>query len=128
MALTEGQYQGEFVQAESNGKISRDTVTVTVAAETDLSPGQVLGKITSGGKYVPVDSTASDGSETAAAILFNPLENAALAPADFTDAVVINWGAEVRGGDLVWGASNVATGTAQLAANGIKIRTSSVND
>ena len=36
MALTEGQYPGEFVLEEPAPKISRETVTVTVAAATKL--------------------------------------------------------------------------------------------
>jgi hypothetical protein len=122
-ALTEGVYQGEFVQAESPGKISRDVVTVTVAASTILSPGQVLGKYSSSGKYVPVDSSDSLGNEVAAAILFSICDNSAsLSSADFTDAVVINFGAEVRDGALIWGTSNEATGKTQLATNGVKVR------
>lgn len=38
-----------------------------------IPSGTVLGKITTGGKYGPYDSAASDGRETAAEILFSSL-------------------------------------------------------
>ena len=122
MTLTEGKYTGEFVTAESPGTISRDQVTVTVALATLLVPGQVLGKLSASGKYVPFDETATDGSEAAAAILYNPLDNSAgVAPADF-EATVINFAAEVRATDLEWGDADDTVGLPQLAALGIKAR------
>ena len=121
MSLSENQYASEFLQTEAPGKISRENVTVTVAASTTLVPGQVLGKISASGKYVPYDDTASDGRETAAGILYSEAVNAALSPAD-VDGVIINGIAEVRGADLEWGAADVPTGTADLAALFIKVR------
>ncbi|MCB2200870.1 head decoration protein [bacterium] len=44
-------------------------VTILTGEAVSLSRGAVLGKITSGGKYALVDSTANDGSETAVAVL-----------------------------------------------------------
>lgn len=38
-----------------------------------LPDGIVLGKVTSGGKYGPYLGTASDGRQTAAGIMFNPV-------------------------------------------------------
>jgi len=121
MSLSENQYASEFLQTEAPGKISRENVTVTVAASTTLVPGQVLGKISASGKYVPYDDTASDGREAVAGILYSEAVNAALSPAD-VDGVVINGIAEVRGADLEWGAADVPTGTADLAALFIKVR------
>ena len=123
-ALSEAKHTGQFIQAESPGTISRDTVVVTVAAETTLVVGQVLGKITATGKHVPVDNDvtpAADGSEAAAGILYAELENATVAPVDMT-GVVVNWGAEVRAADLEWGASDEAAGLVELAALGVKAR------
>ena len=128
MALNEGVYAEEFILSELPGRISRDVVTVTVAATTTLDPGQVLGKITATGKYVPVDDTASDGRENAAGILVRELANAAGSPADFADALVLNFGAEVSEGGLIWGASDDAAGIADLAALGIKVRASVPGD
>lgn len=102
MALTEGQHTGEFLLSEAEGKLSRDTVTVTVATATKLQPGHVLAKLTATGKYVEYDNAGVDGSETAAAILYGEADNSAGgAPADKT-AVVVNCLAEVRKADLKW--------------------------
>lgn len=125
MSLTEGKYAGEFLLSEvPDGKISRDTVTVTVPATTTLDPGQVLGKITSTGKYVPVNNDAtpaSDGSQVAAGILYAALVNDGVSPVDM-DGVVIDRDAEVRADDLEWGASDPVDGEAELFAIGIKLR------
>jgi hypothetical protein len=126
MALTEGQYTGEFLLSESPGSLSRDAVTVTVAAATKLSPGRVLAELSATGKHVPYDNVGTDGSEEASAVLYNECDNTdGVAPADFA-AVVINWGAEVRKADLSW-ASGASAGDktaayADLAARGIKAR------
>jgi hypothetical protein len=121
-ALTEGQYAAEFILAECPGTISRDSVTVTVAAATTLAPGTVLGQISASGKYVPYDDAASDGRETAAGILYAEAANAAGAPAD-QDAVIVNFAAEVRADDLAWAEGvDEDAGTADLAALGIKVR------
>jgi len=123
--LTEGQYPSEFILSEAPGRLSHDTVTVTVAAATTLRPGMVLGKLTATGKYVPYDNAGSDGSETAAGILYGELVNAAVSPADKT-GVVVNLNAEVRKADLQWASGLVdADKTAayvDLRTLGIKAR------
>lgn len=103
---TEGQHTGEFLVSESPGHISRQQVTVTVAAETTLAAGTVLGRLTATGKYVPYDNSGSDGSETAYGVLYGEIENEGLAPADF-DGVVVNFGAEVKKSALQWAAGLV---------------------
>lgn len=122
MVMNEGTYPGEFLVTESPGTISRDTVTVTVPADTTLESGAVLGQITASGKYVPFDDSASDGRETAAGILYAKLENDTEA-ADDQAGVIVNFGAEVRSADLVWeeGVDENA-GLADLAARFIKAR------
>jgi hypothetical protein len=122
---TEGQHTGEFLVSESPGKISRDQVTVTVAAATTLAPGTVLARLSATGKYVPYDNSGSDGSETAYGVLYDELVNAAGAPADLV-GVVINFGAEVRIADLQW-ASGLVDADKDAAyvdflARGIKAR------
>mgnify|MGYP000402677497 CR=1 FL=1 len=67
--LTQGVQPLEFVLSEANGQQSRDTVTVTIAGAVALVTGQLLGKITASGKYVKHNSGASDGSQTAVAVL-----------------------------------------------------------
>lgn len=122
MALTEGKYTGEFILAEAEGTISRDEVTVTVPAATTMAPGTVLGQLSGTGKYVAFDDAASDGRETAAGILYGELANAELSPAD-KKGVVLNFCAEVREADLVWGGGvDEDAGLAHLAALGIKAR------
>jgi hypothetical protein len=122
MEMNEGTYPGEFLVTESPGTISRDTVTVTVAADTTLESGTVLGQITASGKYVPFDDSSSDGRETAAGILYAKLENDTESADDLT-GVVINFGAEVRSADLVWGEGvDDDAGLADLAARYIKAR------
>lgn len=120
--LTEGKHTGEFLVSEAPGTISRETVTVTVGAATELEPGAVLGKITATGKYVPYDDGAADGSEVAAGILYAAAENAGGAPLDVR-ATIIDALAEVRAADLVWQAGvDEAGGLVDLRARYIKAR------
>lgn len=110
MSLTEGQHTGEFILAEPETKISRETVTVTVAAATKLEPGHVLAKLAATGKYVEYDNAGSDGSEAAAAILYGECDNSdGVAPADFTGVVIARL-ASVRKSDLQWNSGVDASG------------------
>lgn len=117
--LTEGRHAGEFLKSEAAGSRSRENVTIV--SGQDLGAGAVLGKITSGGKYTAVDQAASDGSQTAAAVLLNPC--------DATDgdvaAAIIARDAEVNGDCLDWGSQSAAektTGVTELLAVGIIVR------
>lgn len=65
---TETTRAGEFLVSEANGKRSRETITVTGGP---YLPGQVLGKITASGKYTAYASGASNGTETAAGVLWD---------------------------------------------------------
>jgi hypothetical protein len=126
MALSEGQYTGEFILSESPATISRDNVTVTVAASTKQKAGSVLAKLSGTGKYVEYDNAGTDGSAVAAGILYSELDNSADSnPADFT-GVIINFAAEVRKADLQWfsgvQASDKTAAYADLAALGVKAR------
>lgn len=64
----------EFLASEANGDRSRDQITV--ANTKDLPPGTVLGQITTSGKYKQHDPDATDGTETAAAVLYDWAEAA----------------------------------------------------
>lgn len=120
--LTEGRHTGEFILSELPGTLSRDTVTVDVPASTTLAPGTVLGQISASGYYAQYDDAASDGRETAAAILVGELANDTLGAVD-VEGVVIDFGAEVRADDLVWGVGvDEAGGLVDLAALAIKAR------
>lgn len=119
MSLTEKTHAGGFIMSEAEGKRSRDNVTI--ASGQNLYAGAVLGKITSGGKYTAINQGASDGSQTAVAILIGRCD----ASAADTAAAVINCDAEVNGDELDWGSESpteVTTGVAELLAVGIKVR------
>lgn len=122
--LTEGNHTAGFLVSEAPGTISRDTVTVTVPANTTLEVGTVLGQVTATGKYLPYDDANMDGSEDAAGVLYGELVNDTNAPVD-TDGVVINWSAEVRIDDLEYvGDVDEDKALADLAARGVKGRPS----
>jgi len=94
--LTEGPHKGEFVVSEGNGSISREVVTILNGRT--LKPGTVLGKVTTSGKYRDLDPAGSDGSEVAAAILYD----AADASAGDVKAVAIVRLAEVNAAEITW--------------------------
>lgn len=117
---TEGMHAGEFVLSEANGTRSREEIVVTQAGAA-LSAGQVLGRITASGKYVPRVTTNSNGSEVAAAILYGNL------PAATGDVAAVGFvrDCEVDGNVLTgYGADATAKAVtkAQLAAVGIIVR------
>ncbi len=72
--LTESIRPGEFMLSECDeGSISRDTITVAATAVA-LKSGTELGIITASGKFAPYNNAHSDGTETAKAILYSPLD------------------------------------------------------
>jgi hypothetical protein len=118
--LLEGRHAGEFIVAEGNGTISRETVTV-LSGQT-LEAGAVLGRVTASGKYKALAPAASDGSEAAAAILYDAVN----ATAGDAHGVAIVRLAEVHGGELVWPdgitSGEKTTALAELAALSIIAR------
>lgn len=80
---TEATRAGEFLVSEANGKRSRESITVTGGP---YPAGQVLGKITASGKYTEYDGAANDGTETAAAVLWDAADGSA---ADVTAVGVV---------------------------------------
>lgn len=112
--IEEGRYAGEFIVSEGNGAISREAITIL--AGHMLEAGTVLGRLTSSikfdavppgtpatkiaadGTYTILDPTASDGSETAAAILYDTVD----ASGGDTEGVAIVRLAEVHANELVW--------------------------
>lgn len=89
---------GFFVMSQANGTYSRDPVTIATAAGS-LFAGTVLGKLSSGGKYVAHNPGATDGSLTAAGILWADCD----ATAGDQDAIAVVRAAEVRVERLFWG-------------------------
>jgi hypothetical protein len=100
--LTQGQNTGEFILAEPEQLISREVVTVTVGAGEKLVSGRVLSKLSATSKYVPYDNAGTDGSEGAAGILYNEVDNTSGdAPADFKATALVRLCA-VNKTALVW--------------------------
>lgn len=71
--LTEGYYAGHFLVSEAGGRRSRDVITLASNGSTTitLQAGTVLAKVTASGKFVLYDNVGSDGTEVAAAILYD---------------------------------------------------------
>lgn len=120
--LTEKMKGAHFLTSEANGSQSRDNVVIASGAGVVLA-GTVLGKLTSGGKYVPSPDTGADGSQTGVAVL---LETVDATSADAAGAV-ISRNAEVNANQLIYPASvsdNTKKGAknTQLAAVGIIAR------
>lgn len=118
--LQEQLHDGGFVVSESNGHISRDTVTLTGGVK--LLAGTVLGKISASGKFVILTPLASDGSQLAAGILWGGRDVTA---AD-KQGVIMARLCEVNASELIWPAGitgpQTITATAQLAAATIILR------
>jgi len=118
-SITEGRHAGEFIMSEANGQRSRENVTI-VSGQV-LGPGQVLGKISSGGKYTAINQGAGDGSETAAGILIGACD----ASGGDVEAAIIARDAEVNGNCLDWGAESdleIDAGIVELEALDIQVR------
>lgn len=107
--LTEGARTGEYLISDL-GSLSRDVITIA-SGSGKLGPGRVLAKLSADGKYVPYDNVGTDGSETAKAVLYGPV--------DATSADVKAVGhtrlCEVKTALLDWGAVDAAGQTAGLA-------------
>lgn len=107
-----------FIMSELPQYVSRKSVTL--AAGNNLVVGAVLGKITATGKYAPYTPGASNGLETAAAILIY----ATNASAGDTTAQVIAMNANANAHELEWGTATdeeIASGIADLAEHGVKV-------
>ena len=79
---TEGVHSAEFLlSSEESASLDK----VTLISGQNLVAGSVLGKITASGKYTLHNAAATDGSEIAAAILFDSTDASA---GDTPEAVV----------------------------------------
>lgn len=102
---------GFTITAGGTPAVAGDSATITVAASADA------------GKYVPVNLTGTDGSQNAAAILFNsPFD----VTAGDTKQTVISRAAEVNGSELTYPsgatANQIAALNAQLKTLGLIVR------
>lgn len=109
--------RGDFIISLANRTRSLDNEIL--AAGNKIAAGEVLARLSSGGKLVPFDGTAATGAEVAIGV--------SLAAYDATDAdvaiVVVARDAELKSEGLVW-PDGVLTADrddaiAALAANGI---------
>ena len=112
----------DVVKTEGPNRYSRDEVTIA-SGSGEIEIGEVLGKVTTTGKYKPLAPAATDGTQNAARI---SLQNADATAADAVRVVVLSRHAEVVRQALVWPAgitdSQKATALAQLETAGIVAR------
>jgi hypothetical protein len=120
--LTEGKHAGGFLVWEVLRDYTRETVTIASGAGK-LEPGTVLGKITTGGKFTTFAPAATNGSQNAAAILWDAADASA---ADAPGVVLLRGPAILNRHEIVWpdGAleAQITAATAALAALGIILR------
>lgn len=112
----------DWLKYEADNYRSRDTAVVAAGAGK-LKSGQVLGRLTASGKYVPNAATGTDGAQTAVAVLVFPVD---ASTAD-QRAVIVVREATVSHNGLVWGptitdAAKRAAALGQLRAAGILVR------
>ncbi|MFK0207992.1 head decoration protein [Agrobacterium sp. NPDC090283] len=108
----------DVVKDEGKNRFSRDTDTLA-SGSGKVIPGAVLGQVTASGKFKPLAPGASDGTQTAAAVILQ------YADATTADQTVVNLKrrAQVVLQALVWPAgvtdTQKSTAIAQLKALGI---------
>jgi hypothetical protein len=118
--LTEGRHTGAFLVWEAFRDYCREVVTIGAGT---LEPGTVLGKITATGKYAAHDPDATDGTETAVAVLWG---NADASGGDAPAVALVRGPAIVNRHDLVLAGTpsepEITAAHAALAAAGILVR------
>lgn len=120
--LTEGPHPGGFLIWEVLSDYTRETVTLASGAGK-LAPGTVLGKITTGGKYIVLTPGATNGSQNAAGVLWGPAD---ATDADAPGVVLVRGPALVNRHEITWPEAateaQITTATTALAALGIVLR------
>jgi hypothetical protein len=114
--FNEKRHDGGFLISEANGHRSRERAVI--ASSADLEAGTVLGLTTATGIYAPVNPAATDGTQTAAAILFGHIYADSIY-SNGTDATgtIIARDAEVNASELVYvDTMTAAQTTAALAS------------
>lgn len=116
------EFEGHTGTAVSGGGLSFTVTAGTVAAVAGDSATIALAVNANAGLYAPLNLNASDGTQNAAAILFNETD----ASKGNTKATVISRAAQVNGSELIYPAAataaNIAALNALLAAAGIIVR------
>ena len=95
-ARMESVHTGEFLVSEGNNSISREQIEL--GADLTLLAGTVLGRNTATNVYSPLDTTADDGRQMAAALLYSNVTTDATGG----EAVAITRTAEVDQSLLGW--------------------------
>lgn len=113
--LTEGSYAGEALISEANGTQSRDEITI--ASGSNLTANTVLGKVTASGKYVAYTVGASDGSQTAVAVLFDAVDATSVDKV----GVAFTRNSEMAANSLAYGATVTTQGHKDTAIASLKL-------
>lgn len=92
----ENKCYSDVVYFDEDNNFSKEEITVLTGNTAEL--GEVLGKVTASGKYVPLNPAAGDGSEVAAAIAVTEKSEAS----GDADIWAIARHAIVRDSGLVW--------------------------
>jgi len=120
--LVKGPTTGGFLVWEVLRDYTRETVTLASGAGK-LTPGTVVGRLTSGGKYTVLTPGASNGSQNAAGLLWDAAD---ASDADAPGVVLVRGPAIVNRHEIVWpeGITEGQTNTAiaALTALGIILR------
>ena len=118
--LVEGKHPGGFLVWEAFRDYTRETVTIAAGR---LEPGTVLGRITASGKYAAHDPAATDGTETAVALIWGKADATA---GDAPAVAIVRGPAIVNRHDLVFAGTptegEIAAAHAALLAAGILVR------
>lgn len=112
----------DWLKHELDPRLFRETVTV-VSGAGNLATGSVLGIITASGKYKRHVSGATDGTQTAVAVLLSPVD----ATSGDQKAVVVTGHCEIAALELTWDATvdnntKKNAGLAQLRAKEFHVR------
>lgn len=117
---TEAIHKSEGILSESNGKRSREEITVV--SGQNLGSMFVVGKVTASGKYAQYDNAAADGTQAAAGVLIGATD----ASAADAKGVILARDAEVDYDTLQWKAAmsqnDKDAGVVDLTALGIIVR------
>lgn len=118
--LAEQWHDGGFIVSQANGHRALDQAVLAAGAK--VYAGTIVGKITASGKFVQCVSSASDGSQVPAGILFGTKD----ATTADKPCVVVRRDCEVNASELIWDASfnagAITAGLATLAGLGIIAR------
>ncbi len=94
-AIDERKQAGDFIRSDS-GPLSFDKVTFRIGEV--LVPGQVVGKLASGGQYGALEEAATNGLATPAGICFDHVDTTSAAKA----GTIVARAAEVVSARLTW--------------------------